>query len=41
MHTVSEDGGTVQLVLLKEGSTFSNVSIYLRAVSGSATGDIG
>ena len=37
-YTYSEDCGTVQLVLLKEGSTVSNVSVEVVTVAGNATG---
>ena len=38
-YTVSEDSETVQLVLLKEGSTDSNVSVAVMTVASSATGE--
>ena len=37
-YTVSEDSGTVQLMLLKEGSAGSNISVEVATVAGSATG---
>ena len=37
-YTVNEDSGTVQLVLLKEGSTDNNVSVEVTTVASSATG---
>ena len=37
-YTVSEHSGTVQLVLLKVGSTVSNVSVEVMTVVGNATG---
>ena len=40
-YTVSEDSGTVQLVLLKEGPTVSNVSVEVMTVASSATGMTG
>ena len=40
-YTVSEDSGTVQLVLLKEGPTVSNVSVEVMTIASSATGMTG
>ena len=40
-HTVSEDSGTVHLVLLKEGFTVSNVSVKIITVACSAIGKSG
>ena len=38
-YTVSEDSGTVHLVLLKEGSTDRNISVEVKTVASSATGE--
>ena len=38
-YTISEDSGTVQFILLKEGSTDSNVSVEVMTVASSATGE--
>ena len=38
-YTVSEESGTVQLVLLKVGSTVSNVSVEVMTMVGSAVGE--
>ena len=40
-YTVSESNETVQLMLLKVGSTVSNVSVQVMTVAGSATGETG
>ena len=37
-YTVSEDSGSVQLVLLMQGSTDTNVSVDVMTVASSATG---
>ena len=37
-YTVSEDSGSVQLVLLMQGSTDTNVSVDVTTVASSATG---
>ena len=39
-YTVSEDSGTVHLVLLKEGSTEINASVEVVTVAGNASGEI-
>ena len=39
-YTVSEDSEIVQLVLLKEGFTVSNVSVEVMTAAGSAIGEI-
>ena len=38
-YTVSEESGTVQLVLLKEGPTVSNVSVEVMTIVGTAVGE--
>ena len=38
-YTVSESNGTVQLVLVKEGYTVSNVSVHVMTVADNATGE--
>lgn len=40
-YTVSEDVGAVQLMLLKVGSTVSNVSVQVMTVTVNATGKTG
>ena len=40
-YTVSEDSGTAQLVLIKEGTTEINASVEVIAVAGNATGETG
>ena len=40
-YTVSEDSGSVQLVLLMQGSTDTNVSVNVTTVASSATGKTG
>ena len=39
-YTYSENSGTVELLLFKEGSTLSSVSVEVITVAGSATGEI-
>ena len=38
-YTTSEDSGTVQLVLLKEGTTVRNVTVEVMAMDSSAVGE--
>jgi len=40
-YTVSEDSGSVHLVLLMQGSTDTNVSVNVTTVTSSATGKTG